>query len=130
MRPIADTARLPSAIHATKTATIDANVNCEAPNASAPMRLKVVWSAIIAKPANSETLAQAANPRDRLGRGGCRQIEFDAPGMAVEPREYRGCDEVRASHRVDDPIETQPRDQKEAPRQRSDEGPGSVEAVH
>ena len=48
-------------MHSTKTATTIAKVNSEGPMASAPMRLKVVCSAIIAKPAKSETPAQAAN---------------------------------------------------------------------
>jgi len=51
----ADTRRLPSAMHNTKTATIIANVNGEDPNASAPIRLSVTWRVIMAKPASRAT---------------------------------------------------------------------------
>ena len=44
-------------MHSTKTATIIANVNGDEPNASAPTRLSVTWSVIIAKPASRATAA-------------------------------------------------------------------------
>ena len=58
MRWKADTARLPSAIHSTKTATTIAKVNWEEPKARPPIRLKVVCSVIIANPASRATAAQ------------------------------------------------------------------------
>ena len=53
----AETAKLPSAMQSTKTATTIAKVKWEAPSESAPIRFSVVWMHIIAKPDSSTTAA-------------------------------------------------------------------------
>ena len=57
MRRSAETARLPSAMQSTKTATTIAKVKWEAPSERAPIRFRVVWMHIIAKPASRTTSA-------------------------------------------------------------------------
>ena len=49
----AETAKLPSAMHSTNTATTIANVYSDEPNARPPIRITIVCSTIIAKPTSS-----------------------------------------------------------------------------
>jgi hypothetical protein len=48
---------LPSAMQSTKTATTIAKVKWEAPSERAPIRFRVVWMHIIAKPESRTTTA-------------------------------------------------------------------------
>ena len=127
MRVQAPTARLPSAMQSTKTATTVAKVKSDAPRAWLPRRISAVCTVIIAKPSRQATAARrrgAAAPT----RGPVPAPRSPARAGQRDVAEPRG--EVDEAHQPQGADHAEGRQQPVAGGERADEGAERVQAVH
>jgi hypothetical protein len=117
MRGRNETARLPRAMHETKSATTSVNVNGEEPRARAASRFHTVWMAIEAKPQSSAIVTKGVMPAAGAGAAEARgRCCFGAPAAPQDEGEADG--HVHDARREHHALEAEPGQQDEAAGQR------------